>query len=87
MAKHRPHYRAPFTFQLALEAAKGGQTINELASVHGGQPTQVSGRKRPLLEAGSAVFSCAGARPPERPRNGRTNSTSTCAASRGTWRA
>jgi transposase-like protein len=61
MSKQRRRYSAQFKFQLALEAAKGLKTINELASEHGVHPTQVSDWKRQLLEGGSAIFSRDGA--------------------------
>lgn len=54
-------YSAQFKFQLALEAAKGLNTIHELASAHSVHPNQVSEWKRQLLEAGSALFSRGGA--------------------------
>ncbi len=43
-------------FQLALEAAKGLKTINELASEHGVHPTQSSEWKRQLLAVGDTLF-------------------------------
>ena len=49
MSKKRTRYRAQFKFQLALEAAKGVKTINELASEHRVHPNQVSEWKRQLL--------------------------------------
>jgi putative transposase len=57
MSKKRTRYSPQFKCQLALEAAKGLKTINELASEHGVHPTQVSEWKRQLLEVGSAIFS------------------------------
>jgi transposase-like protein len=57
MSKPRTRYSAEFKFQLALEAAKGLKTINELASEHGVHPNQVSEWKRRLLEGGSTIFS------------------------------
>lgn len=62
MAKQRTRYSAQFKFQLALEAAKGLKTINELASEHGVHPTQISEGKRQLLEAGDTLFTRNGAR-------------------------
>ena len=56
MSTKRIRYSPQFKFQLALEAAKGLKTINELASEHGVHPTQVSEWKRQLLEAGSTVL-------------------------------
>jgi transposase-like protein len=63
MSKQRRRYSAQFKFQLALEAAKGLKTINELASEHGVHPHQVSEWKRRLLEGGSTIFSRDGAHP------------------------
>ena len=63
MSTTRTRYSPRFKFQLALEAAKGLKTINELASEHSVHPTQVSEWTRQLLEAGSTVFSRDGARP------------------------
>ena len=85
MSKQRHRYSAQFKFQLALEAAKGLKTINELASEHGVHPNQVSEWKRQLLEVGSTIFSREGPPPTESNKNGRWNSTSTSAASRWTW--
>lgn len=56
MKKPRNHYSAAFKFQVALAAARGDQTINELASAHGVHPNQVSQWKRRLLEEGATVF-------------------------------
>lgn len=56
MAKRRTQYRADFKFQLALAAAQGQQTINELANQHGIHPNQISQWKRHLLERGADVF-------------------------------
>ena len=42
---------------MALEAAKGQQTIGELASKHNVHPNQISQWKRQLLEEGADVFS------------------------------
>ncbi len=47
---------ADFKFRLALEAAKGQHTLNELASQHGVHPNQISQWKRQLLESGPDVF-------------------------------
>jgi transposase-like protein len=57
MSKPRTRYSAQFKFQLALEAAKGTKTLNELASEHGVHPNQLSAWKRQLLEVGSTLFS------------------------------
>ena len=56
MKKPRNQYSALFKFQVALAAAKGDQTINEVASEHSVHPNQVSQWKRQLLEEGATVF-------------------------------
>jgi putative transposase len=57
MAKNRKQYSAEFKFQMALEAAKGLKTINQLASEHGVHPSQISHWKQQLLAEGSGIFS------------------------------
>lgn len=61
MSKTRMRDSAQFKFRLALEAATGLKTINELASEHSVHPNQVSEWKRQLMEGGSAIFSRGGA--------------------------
>jgi transposase-like protein len=41
---------------VALETAKGHQTLGELASKHSLHPNQISQWKRQLLESGAEVF-------------------------------
>jgi transposase-like protein len=60
--KRRKRYGAQFKFQVALNAAKGTKTINELATEHSLHPNQISQWKRQLLEAGPSIFSSAEAR-------------------------
>ena len=57
MSKRRRRFNAEFKFQVALEAAKGTRTLNELSSQYGVHPNQISGWKRELLEGGATVFS------------------------------
>ena len=57
MSKKRRRFSAEFKFQVALEAAKGLKTLNELSSEYGVHPNQISGWKRALLEGGATVFS------------------------------
>lgn len=57
MSKKRKSYSPQFKFKLALEAAKGLQTINQLAGEHDIHPNQVGQWKRQLLAEGPAVFS------------------------------
>jgi transposase-like protein len=52
----RKRYSAEFKFQVALEAAKGLQTINELSSQHGVHPNQISQWKQELLRDGPTIF-------------------------------
>jgi transposase-like protein len=46
-----------FKFRVALDAAKGSKTLNELASEYGLHPSQISEWKHKLLEEGPSVFS------------------------------
>jgi len=56
MTKRR-QFSAKFKFQIGLEALKGLQTINEIASQYEVHPTQVKQWKKQLLEEGVEVFS------------------------------
>lgn len=56
MTKNRRRFSADYKFRVALEAAKGQQTLSELASKHGLHPNQISQWKRQLLESGADVF-------------------------------
>jgi putative transposase len=56
MTKHRRRFSAEYKFGVALEAAKGQETISELASKYGLHPNQISQWKRQLLESGADVF-------------------------------
>lgn len=62
MTKLRRHHSAEFKFKVALEAAKGERTVNEIASEFGLHPNQVSQWKQALLEGGAALFRQPGAR-------------------------
>ena len=53
MTKKRRQYDAQYKFRVALEAAKGNKTINELASETGVHPNQIGAWKRQLLENGA----------------------------------
>ena len=61
MPKGKRH-SARFKFQVALDAAKGTKTLNELASQYGLHPSQISEWKRRLLDEGVSVFSTTTAR-------------------------
>jgi putative transposase len=56
MPRKRLNYSAEFKFQVALEAAKGQKTVNELASEFGVHPNRVSEWKQALLQYGAQVF-------------------------------
>jgi putative transposase len=56
MGKQRRRFSAEFKFRVALEAAKGQQTLSELAGKHSLHPNQISQWKRQLLEGGVEVF-------------------------------
>jgi transposase-like protein len=58
----RKRRSAQFKFQVALEAAKGTKTINELASQYEVHPSQISEWKSQLLKDGASVFSTTTAR-------------------------
>jgi putative transposase len=62
MTKKRTQYSMQFKFQVALEAAKGTQTINQIATARQLHPNQVSQWKRQLLEDGPALFQRANGR-------------------------
>jgi len=64
MAEKRKRYGADFKFRVALEAAKGQKTLNELASEHGVHPNQISTWKRQLLDGGAGIFSQNGGQKP-----------------------
>jgi putative transposase len=56
MSKNRRRFSPDYKFRVALEAAKGQQTLSELASKYGLHPNQISQWKRQLLESGADVF-------------------------------
>jgi putative transposase len=57
MTQKRKQYNMQFKFKVALDAAKGFKTINQLASDYDLHPNQVSGWKKQLLEEGPSLFS------------------------------
>jgi len=57
MTQKRKQYTMQFKFKVALEAAKEGKTINQLASDYDLHPNQISGWKKQLLEEGPSLFS------------------------------
>lgn len=58
----RKRHSAQFKFQVALDAAKGTKTLNQLASEYEVHPSQISEWKRQLLEEGISVFNASTAR-------------------------
>jgi transposase-like protein len=56
MTQKRRQHTGQFKFKVALEAAIGLKTINEIASEHNLHPNQVSSWKQQLLEEGATVF-------------------------------
>lgn len=56
MTQRRKRYTSQFKFRVALEAAKGLQTINQIASENNVHPNQVGQWKKQLLEEGPGVF-------------------------------
>jgi putative transposase len=56
MTTRRKQHSAQFKFKVALEAAKGEQTRNQIASQHGVHPGQVTEWKQKLLSEGTQLF-------------------------------
>jgi transposase-like protein len=56
MSKSHRHHSAEFKFKVALEAAKGDKTLNEIAGAFSVHPNQVSQWKQMLLEGGETLF-------------------------------
>lgn len=52
----RRNHSSRFKFRVALEAAKGLRSINEIAAEHKLAPSQVTAWKKELLAEGSALF-------------------------------
>ena len=57
MTKRRRRHSAAFKFKVALAAAKGTQTLSELASEFQLHPSQISEWKGQLLAGGAEIFS------------------------------
>jgi putative transposase len=57
MGKQRRQFSEQFKFKVALEAAKGLRTVNEIAGEYQVHPNQVSSWKKQLLDDGPGVFS------------------------------
>jgi transposase len=58
----RRNHSARFKFRVALEAAKGLRSINEIAAEHKIAPSQVTAWKKELLSEGSVLFERKNAR-------------------------
>ena len=54
--KTRKVYSAGFKAKVGLEAIREGQTINQIAQVHGVHPVQVSQWKKAIQEQASRLF-------------------------------
>lgn len=60
--RKRRTLNAQFKFRVALEAAKGLRSINEIASEYKVHPNQVSTWKKQMLEGGFEIFERKNAR-------------------------
>jgi len=56
MSSKRKQHSAKYKFAVALEAAKGQETINQIGSKFGVHPSQVSQWKRQLIDGGVEIF-------------------------------
>ena len=56
MAGKRKQHSAEFKAKVALEAAKGQRTVNELATQYKIHPSQITQWKKQLLDNASTVF-------------------------------
>lgn len=56
MTVKRKHRSASFKFKVALEAAQGLKTVNQIASEHQVNPSQVSEWKKQLQSQGASLF-------------------------------
>ena len=59
--KNRRNFTAEFKARVALEAARGVKTVNEIAAEHELHPVQVSQWKKELIEGAATVFARGGA--------------------------
>ncbi len=62
MTRKRRKHSGQFKFKVALAAAKGDKTINEIASEYNLHTTQISNWKKQLMTEGSVVFNSSTAR-------------------------
>ena len=56
MSKERKQYSPEYKFRMAVEAAKNGTTVSQLASESGVHPTQISEWKATLMTEGASLF-------------------------------
>ena len=56
MTQKRKQYTMQFKFKVALDAARGVKTVNQIASEYGLHPNQVSNWKKQLLSEGPLLF-------------------------------
>ena len=61
MRVKRQKRSASFKFKVALEAAQGLKTVNQIASDHQVSPSQVSDWKKQLQRQGASLFETPGA--------------------------
>jgi putative transposase len=57
MSTQRKRYSAEFKARVALDAIKGHKTVNELASIYGVHPTQITHWKHQLQKEVPQIFS------------------------------
>jgi transposase-like protein len=62
VTRKRRKHSGQFKFKVALAAAKGDKTINEIASDYNLHTTQISNWKKQLLTEGPVVFNSSTAR-------------------------
>ena len=56
MGQKRKQYNAAFKFKIALEAAKNGRTISQIAGENSIHPNRISQWKKQLLSEGKVLF-------------------------------
>jgi transposase-like protein len=62
MSTQRKRYSAEFKARVALEAIKGHKTVNELASLYGVHPTQITHWKHQLQQEVPQIFAASRAK-------------------------
>lgn len=67
MIQKRKQYSQQFKFKVALEAARGVKTVNQIASENSLHPNQVSQWKKQLLAEGPTLFNGQPGRPQPQP--------------------